>query len=167
MHILYFLSPCISPYICSGNNIKSKAYFFRLILFFIILLQQCQRDIKWKYVLWGFYCSLVLWSSLKMYLYYISMFVDHCCTSHYFNYCSGVPFLAQWKWIRLGTMRFGFDPWPRSVGWGSGIAVSCGVSRRHGLDPTLLWLWCRPTTTSPIRPLAWEPPYAMDAALKR
>ena len=28
----------------------------------------------------------------------------------------------------------GFDPWPRSVGWGSSIAVSCGVSCRHSLD---------------------------------
>ena len=22
-------------------------------------------------------------------------------------------------------------------------AVSCGVGNRHGLDPELLWLWCR------------------------
>ena len=34
-------------------------------------------------------------------------------------------------------------------------------------DPALLWLWCRPETTAPNRPLAWEPPYAMGAALKR
>ena len=33
-----------------------------------------------------------------------------------------------------------FDPWPRSGGQGSGVAVSCGVGRRHGLDLTLLWL---------------------------
>jgi len=31
----------------------------------------------------------------------------------------------------------------------------------------LLWLWCRPVATAPIQPLAWEPPYAMDTALKR
>ena len=43
--------------------------------------------------------------------------------------------------------------------------MSCGVGRRHGLDLALLWLWCRLAT--PIRPLAWEPPYAMGAALKR
>ena len=24
----------------------------------------------------------------------------------------------------------------------------------------LLWLWRRPAATAPIRPLAWEPPYA-------
>jgi len=31
----------------------------------------------------------------------------------------------------------------------------------------LLWLWCRPAATAPIRPLAWEPPYADGEALKR
>ena len=33
-------------------------------------------------------------------------------------------------------------------------------------DAALLWLWCRPAATAPIRPLAWEPPYAVGAALK-
>ena len=27
-------------------------------------------------------------------------------------------------------------------------------------DPALLWLWCRLVAAAPIRPLAWEPPYA-------
>ena len=41
-----------------------------------------------------------------------------------------------------------------------------------GLDlwvkvPALLWLWCRPVATTPIRPLAWEPPCAEGVALKR
>ena len=48
-----------------------------------------------------------------------------------------------------------------------GIPMSCGVGRRHGLDLMLLWLWCRPEATAPIQPLAWEPPYATGAALKR
>ena len=34
-------------------------------------------------------------------------------------------------------------------------------------DPTLLWLWRRLPATALIRPLAWEPPYAVGAALKR
>ena len=25
----------------------------------------------------------------------------------------------------------------------------------------MLWLWRRPVATAPIRPLAWEPPYAV------
>ena len=33
-------------------------------------------------------------------------------------------------------------------------------------DPVLLWLWCRQAAVAPIRPLAWEPPYAASAALK-
>ena len=31
----------------------------------------------------------------------------------------------------------------------------------------LLWLGYRPVATAPIRPLAWEPPYASDVVLKR
>ena len=34
-------------------------------------------------------------------------------------------------------------------------------------DPALLWLWCRLEAVALIRPLAWEAPYAMGAALKR
>ena len=45
--------------------------------------------------------------------------------------------------------------------------MSCGVGRRLGLDLALLWLWCRPAATAPIRPLDWEPPYAAGVALKR
>ena len=53
------------------------------------------------------------------------------------------------------------------MGWGSGITVSCGVGRKHGSDPTLLWLCCRPAGTAPNGPLAWEPPYATGAALQK
>ena len=45
--------------------------------------------------------------------------------------------------------------------------MSCGVGHRRGLDLTLLWLWRRPEAVAPIRPLAWEHPCAMGAALKR
>jgi len=45
--------------------------------------------------------------------------------------------------------------------------VSCGVGYSRGSDPTLLWLWCRPAATAPIRPLAWEPPYAAGVALEK
>ena len=34
-------------------------------------------------------------------------------------------------------------------------------------DPALLWLWSRPAATAPTGLLAWEPPYAVGAALKR
>ena len=44
------------------------------------------------------------------------------------------------------------------------MAVNCGVGRRRSSDPELLWLWRRSVATAPIRPLAWEPPYAAGAA---
>ena len=50
---------------------------------------------------------------------------------------------------------------------GFSVAMSCDVGRRLGSDPALLWLWRRPVATPPIRPLAWEPPYAMGAALEK
>ena len=45
--------------------------------------------------------------------------------------------------------------------------MSCGVGRRRSSDLALLWLWRRPLATALIRPLAWEPPYAVGEALKR
>ena len=42
-----------------------------------------------------------------------------------------------------------------------------GVGRRSGSDPKLLWLWRRLAATALIRPLAWEPPYAMGAAQEK
>ena len=48
----------------------------------------------------------------------------------------------------------------------SGIAVSCGVGCRRGLDPALLWLWCRLAAVTLIGPLACEVPYVTGAALK-
>ena len=44
--------------------------------------------------------------------------------------------------------------------------MSCGVGHRRGSDPELLWLWCRPVATAPIRLPAWEPPYAAGTALE-
>ena len=34
-------------------------------------------------------------------------------------------------------------------------------------DLALPWLWHRLATAAPIRSLAWEPPYAVGAALKK
>ena len=44
--------------------------------------------------------------------------------------------------------------------------MSCGVGHRCSLDSELLWLWCRLAAVALIGPLAWEPPYAVGAALK-
>ena len=47
--------------------------------------------------------------------------------------------------------------------------MNCGVGRRRGLDLVLLllWLWRRPVAPAPIRPLAWEPPYAAGVGLEK
>ena len=52
----------------------------------------------------------------------------------------------------------GFTRWVRGL--------HCHVGCRRCLDLVLLWLWCRPAVEALIHPLAWEPPYATDAALK-
>ena len=45
--------------------------------------------------------------------------------------------------------------------------MSCGVGSRCSSGLLLLWLWCRQAGAALVRSLAWEPPYAKDAALKR
>ena len=46
-----------------------------------------------------------------------------------------------------------------------GVAMSCGVGHRHGLD--LAWLWHSPVAIALIGPLAWESPYATGVALEK
>ena len=45
--------------------------------------------------------------------------------------------------------------------------MSCDVGCRHGSDPVLLWLCCRLAAIALIQHLAWEPPCATGAGLKR
>ena len=45
--------------------------------------------------------------------------------------------------------------------------MSCGIGHRRGSDPALLWLWHRMEAIALIRPLAWEPPHAVGAALEQ
>ena len=45
--------------------------------------------------------------------------------------------------------------------------MNCGVGHRCDSNPTLLWLWRMQEATAQIQPLAWEPPSAPGAALKR
>ena len=45
--------------------------------------------------------------------------------------------------------------------------MSCGVGANVARILELLRLWYRPVAIALIQPLAWEPPYAVGAALKR
>ena len=44
--------------------------------------------------------------------------------------------------------------------------MSCGADHRIGSDMVLLWLWHRLAAAAPIRPLGWELPFAVGAALE-
>ena len=91
-------------------------------------------------------------------------FWSNCYRSWFINGKSGVPIVVQQKWIHLGTMRLRVLSLASFIGLRFGVAVGCGVGRRCDLDPTLLWLWCRPVAAAPIRSLAWEPPHATGVA---
>ena len=45
--------------------------------------------------------------------------------------------------------------------------MGCGIGGRHSLDLALLCLQHRPGAVAPIRPLAWEPPYAVGVAQRK
>ena len=45
--------------------------------------------------------------------------------------------------------------------------MSCGIGCRRDSGLALLGLWYRLAATAPIRPLVWDPAYAMGVALKR
>ena len=47
------------------------------------------------------------------------------------------------------------------------LCLSCWVGCRRGSDLALLWLWCRLAAAAPMRPLAWELPYAAGVALEQ
>ena len=64
----------------------------------------------------------------------------------------GVPIVAQWLTTQLASMR----TWVLSLASLSGLSIWLCCE-----------LWCRPAATALIRHLAWEPLYAMGAALKR
>ena len=58
---------------------------------------------------------------------------------------------------------------PGPIQWvkGSRIALSYSIDGRCSSDLVLLWLWCRLAAVAPVRPVAWELPYAVGVALKK
>ena len=79
----------------------------------------------------------------------------------------GVPIVARWL-MNPTRNHEGVGSIPGLAQWVEDLALlSCGVGGRRGSDPALLWLWHRPAATAPIRPLAWEPQYAVGVALEK
>ena len=81
---------------------------------------------------------------------------------------TGIIFMAFPSWVPPCLVQF--NKHLKALGefpsWLSSSRTRL-ASMRICLDPLLLWLWCRLAATVPIGPLAWEPPYAVAAALKK
>ena len=67
------------------------------------------------------------------------------------NQSWGVPVVAQWSTNPTRNHEVAGSI-PDLAQWVKALA--------------LLWLWCRLVAVALIRPLAWEPPYAMGVALE-
>ena len=84
----------------------------------------------------------------------------------FFENCRILSGLSSW-WTRLASMRM--QVW--SLAALSRLRIWCypelWCRSQTWFGSALLWLWCRLAAIALIRPLAWEPPYAMGAALER
>ena len=78
---------------------------------------------------------------------YFSIFIDHApLKSHCRSFCHGREDANP-----TGNHEVvGFNPWSRSVGQRSSVAMSSGVGHRCGSDPALPWLWCKPAAVALI-----------------
>ena len=89
------------------------------------------------------------------------------CCENIKDVVTGVPVMVQPKRIWLGDMRLRV----RSLVSLSGLRIwrCCELWCRSQmrLRSSIVWLWCRPAATAPIRDLAWEPPQAVGVALKK
>ena len=120
--------------------------------------------------------------------YWANIWRDNLSKPHCLLWLPGKCPLKPWQWLfrkrllitsgsyHCGSVVKDLTGIHGDMGWipglaqwikGSSIAVSCGVGRRRCSDPVLLWLWRRLAATVLIRPLPWEPPYAVGVALEK
>ena len=82
----------------------------------------------------------------------------------YNSYHMGVPIVAQW----LTNLTRNHEVAVQSLPLLSGLTIRCcrelWCRLQTRLGSRVAWLWRRLAATAPIRPLAWEPPYAVGAA---
>ena len=71
------------------------------------------------------------------------------------------------QWLKNLTRNHEFAGSIPGLALLSGLMIQRCRELWCGSDPTLLWLWRRPVATDPIRPRAWEPPYAVGAAQEK
>ena len=69
------------------------------------------------------------------------------------------------KFINLGVPIV--SQWLTSLARNHEVAGSIPGLAQWVKDPSFLWLWCRPVAITLIRPLNWEPPYPVGAALEK
>ena len=74
--------------------------------------------------------------------------------------------MAQWKRIQLGTMRFRVRPLASPSGLRIQHCCELQCRLQTQFQSGIAVAVCGPAAVVPVRPLAWELPYAAGAALK-
>ena len=133
----YFLAKCTS-WISEGRWGKKKerkknGLPWCLLSWFSVVVCLCLDTFNWGYI-----------------FFWMDLLDNWDISLPYLPTLGGVPIVTEQKGIWLVPWGCSFNPWPWSMGQGSGVPMSWGVGPRWCLDPVLLWLWCRLASISPI-----------------
>ena len=75
--------------------------------------------------------------------------------------------MAQWLTTQLGSMRTQVQSLASLSGLEIWLCCELWCRSQMWLRSSIAALWYRPAVLAPIRPLAWQLPYATDVALKK